>query len=108
MSIRNASTFSSLVDGSICASDGPSSSSASATSLWRISEPFTLASTLSSARTGPASSTTARQPAIVAARPVFVTENEVVMENPSSSGGDFGGTLAQSDCLGNAKVGQNH
>ena len=51
MSIRNASTLSFLVAGSICARLGPSSSSASATSLWRISAPLTLASTgLSSAR----------------------------------------------------------
>ena len=45
MSIRKDSTFSFLVAGSICARLGPSSSSASATSLARISAPLTLAST---------------------------------------------------------------
>src|SRR6266699_2324565 len=77
MSIRNDSTLSFLVAGSICARLGPSSSSARARSLWRIS-----------ARTGrPASNTTARQPVTAAEarprrRPVFVSGNEEVMENP--------------------------
>src|ERR1700704_4676085 len=90
MSIRNASTFSFLVAGSICARLGPSSSSASARSLWRISAPLTLASTglASCARTGGlASRTSARQPIAAAEarprrRPVFVSGNEEVMENP--------------------------
>src|ERR1700716_42255 len=88
-SIRKASTLSFLVAGSIWARLGPSSSSASATSLCRISAPFTLASTgfASSARTGrPLSSTTARQPVTAAQarprRPGFVSGNERVMENP--------------------------
>src|SRR5450631_3301684 len=89
MSIRNDRTLSFLVAGSICARLGPSSSSASARSLWRISAPFTLASTglASSARTGrPPSSTMARQPVTAAEarprRPGFVSGNEQVMENP--------------------------
>src|ERR1700694_10126 len=90
MSIRNDKTLSFLVAGSICARLGPSSSSANATSLWRISAPLTLASTglASSARTGrPASRTSARQPVAAAEarrrrRPVFVSGNEEVMENP--------------------------
>jgi hypothetical protein len=50
----------------------------------------------------------ARQPATAAAKPrrkpVFVTGNEVVMENPYLGEGQFGGgTLAQSWDLGNAK-----
>src|ERR1700680_3873796 len=60
-----------------------------ATSLLRISAPLTLASTgcASSARPGPANGTRARQPVTAAEarpwrRPVFVTGNEVVMENP--------------------------
>src|SRR5207248_10716120 len=68
----------------------PSCSSASATSLWRISEPLTLASTglASCACSGrPASSAKARQPVTAAEarprrRPVFVSGNEVIMENP--------------------------
>src|SRR3954449_10395016 len=88
-SIRKASTLSFLDAGSIWARLGPSSSSASATSLWRISTPLTLARTgLSWARTDwPAAKIAARQ--AVAARearpkrrPVFVSGNEVVMENP--------------------------
>src|SRR6266566_1792401 len=67
MSIRNDSTLSFLVAGSICARLGPFASSA---------------------RTGrPASNTTARQPVTAAEarprrRPVFVSGNEEVMENP--------------------------
>src|SRR5229473_6024086 len=90
ISIRNDKTLSFLDAGSICARLGPSSSSASATSLWRISEPLTLASTefASSARSGgPASRITARQPVTAAEarpkrRPVFVSGNQEVMENP--------------------------
>src|SRR6266545_5673423 len=90
MSIRNDRTLSFLVAGSICARLGPSSSSANARSLWRISAPLTLASTglASCARTGrPASRTSARQPIAAAEarprrRPVFVSGNEEVMENP--------------------------
>ena len=88
MSIRKASTFSFLVAGSIWARLGPSSSSASVTSLWRISAPFTLASTglVSSARAGRlASNTIARQPVAAARRarmPNFASDDEVVMENP--------------------------
>ena len=89
MSIRNDSTLSSLVAGSICARLGPSSSSASVTSLLRISAPFTLASTglaSSAARAGATSRDNARLPARAVARPkrrpVFVTGNDVVMENP--------------------------
>src|SRR6266566_5983440 len=90
MSIRNDRTLSFLVAGSICARLGPSSSSANARSLWRISAPLTLASTglASCARTGrPACRTSARQPIAAAEarprrRPVFVSGNEEVMENP--------------------------
>src|SRR6266404_533090 len=93
MSIRNDSTFSFLVAGSICARLGPSSSSARATSLWRISAPLTLASTgLSSARagrpkTGATARTAARQPVTAREakpkrRPVFVSGNGEVMQNP--------------------------
>src|SRR6267154_188235 len=88
-SIRKASTLSFLVAGAIWARLGPSSSSASATSLWRISTPLTLARTgLSSARTGrPAARSAARQ--LVRARvakprrrPVFISGNGEVMQNP--------------------------
>src|SRR5882757_8214245 len=121
MSIRKDSTFSFLVAGSICARLGPSSSSASATSLARISAPLTLASTgfASSARTGsPASRASARQPATaVEARPNFMRDDKEVMENPYLQSPDLqspylqsfgvpvlgGGTLAQSCRLGNAK-----
>src|SRR5215218_924751 len=88
-SIRKASTLSFLVAGSICARLGPSSSSASATSLWRISTPLTLARTgLSWARTGRPPARIAARQAVAARearpkrRPVFVSGNEVVMENP--------------------------
>src|SRR6478752_2132410 len=87
-SIRNDSTLSFLVAGSICARDGANSSSASVTSLWWISAPLTLASTGSSARAGkPVSKTMARQPVTAAEarpkrRPNFVSGNEVVMQNP--------------------------
>src|SRR6202023_2432595 len=105
-----ASTLAFFVAGSIWARLGPSSSSASATSLWRISAPLTFASTglASSARSGrPASRTTARQHVTAAQarpkrRPVFVSGNELVMENPypkmGLSGG--GGALDQSCGLG--------
>src|SRR4051794_31054519 len=113
MSIRNDSTLSFLVAGSICARLGPSSSSARATSLWRISEPLTLARTgLSCARADrPAARTAARQPvraketfketfkeARPKRRPVLVSGNEEVMQNPCLEVGYVGGggTLAQS------------
>src|SRR3954469_5168525 len=114
-SIRKASTLSFLVAGSICARLGPSSSSASATSLWRISTPLTLARTgLSWARTGEeAARTAARQPVTAKEaneearpkrRPVFVSGNGKVMQNPclEEGGAKGGGTLAQSSSLGNA------
>ena len=88
MSIRNASTFSFLVAGSICARLGPSSSSASATSLWRISAPFTLASTglASSARSGRLANRAIASTLAAAAKrtcaPRFASDDEVVMENP--------------------------
>src|SRR3954451_9974159 len=116
MSIRKGSTLFFLVAGSICARLGPSSSSASATSLARISAPLTLASTglASSARSGrPASRATATQPATaVEARPSFLRDDKEVMENPYLQSPDLqglgwvvlgGGTLAQSCRLGNAK-----
>src|SRR6185295_15838668 len=92
-SIRKASTLSFLVDGSIWARLGPSSSSASATSLARISTPLTLARTgLSWARTGRVvARSTARQPVTAKEaneeakpkrRPVFVSGNGEVMQNP--------------------------
>src|SRR6476469_5619092 len=111
-SIRKASTLSFLVAGSICVRLGPSSSSASATSLWRISTPLTLARMgLSWARTGRLAARIAARQAVAARearpkrRPVFVSGNEVVMENPclEDGGGKGGGTLAQSYGLGNAK-----
>src|SRR4029078_12268282 len=119
-SIRKASTLSFLVAGSIWARLGPSSSSASATSLARISTPLTLASTgLSSARTGEvAAGSTARQPVTAKEafeeafkeakpkrRPVFDSGNGEVMQNPCLEDEDAkgGGTLAQSWHLGNAK-----
>src|SRR3954454_19586334 len=118
MSIRKDSTFSFLVAGSIWARLGPSSSSARATSLWRISEPLTLARTgLSCARAGrPAARTAARQPVKAKEtfketfkegrtkrRPVLISGNEEVMQNPCLEVGYVGGggTLAQSWGLGN-------
>src|SRR6185437_6179503 len=74
--------------GSICARLGPNSSSASVRSLWRISAPFTLASTglASSARSGRlANKAIASTPVAAAKRtcaPRFASDDEVVMENP--------------------------
>src|ERR1700709_2200291 len=98
-SIRKDSTLSFLVAGSICARLGPSSSSASATSLWRISWPLTLASTglSSAARTGPAAKSAARHPVTAKEaneqakpkrRPVFVSGNGQVMQNPCLEEGE--------------------
>ena len=94
-SIRKDSTLSFLVAGSICARLGPSSSSASATSLWRISDAVDLGEhrIVLGADRRPAAKSAARQPVTAREakpkrRPVFVSGNEEVMQNPCLEDGE--------------------